>query len=331
MATYEVNVACARIHEAIQTSGLHFIINQTPWSSYITIRRKFVHPRPTLDEVNVKDEKVVVNDKLANLSEKNKQLVSKLATVELEIVETEKEIKASKQKHEKTVQHLHEKLLTLENTLEEKEKDLDTKKCEILLLEKENKLKSELIQNMNAGFNKQLADANAKVKDLESFKKEVLKKEKKLAKKERRKLETEKPKFSYDTVPETVVNLCDVNGNDYEEGQIPNDLFDLSACLISSPEPSLRTLPLAPARPCPPTRSPSKSLLLSPHTPPPPARYSEKQPCEPAPTLSCYFAESAPNLVLDLKEASSCSNPVKTSDYIKKISKLDLRPRQRRN
>ena len=178
MATYEVNVACARIHEAIQTSGLHFIINQTPWSSYITIRRKFVHPRPTLDEVNVKDEKVVVNDKLANLSEKNKQLVSKLATVELEIVETEKEIKASKQKHEKTVQHLHEKLLTLENTLEEKEKDLDTKKCEILLLEKENKLKSELIQNMNAGFNKQLADANAKVKDLESFKKEVLKKEK---------------------------------------------------------------------------------------------------------------------------------------------------------
>ena len=97
---------------------------------------------------------------------------------------------------------------------------------------------------------------------------------------------------------------------------------------------SLRTLPLAPARPCPPTRSPSKALLLSPHTPPPPSlstRYSEKQLCEPAPTLSCYFAESAPNLVLDFKEASSCSSPVKTSDFIQKISKLDLRPRQRRN
>ena len=114
-----------------------------------------------MDEVNVKDEKVVVNDKLANLSEKNKQLVSKLATVELEVVETEKEIKASIQKHEKTVQHLHDKLLARENTLEEKEKDLDTKKCEILLLEK------------------------VKVKDLESFKKEVLKKEKKLAKKKK--------------------------------------------------------------------------------------------------------------------------------------------------
>ena len=114
-----------------------------------------------MDEVNVKDEKVVVNDEIADLSEKNKQLVSKLATVKLEVVETEKEIKASIQKYEKTVQHLHDKLLARENTLEEKEKDLDTKKCEILLLEK------------------------VKVKDLESFKKEVLKKEKKLAKKKK--------------------------------------------------------------------------------------------------------------------------------------------------
>ena len=332
MATYEVNLACARIHEAIQTSGLHFVINQTPWSSYITIRRKFVHPRPTLDDLNLKDEKVMVNGELADLIEKNKQLVEKLANLELKKVEEEKEIKATNQKHEKTVQHLNDRLVAMKNTLEEKEKDLNEKKGEILLLEKEKKLKNELIQTINAGFNEKLADANAKLKDLESFKKEVLKNEKKLAKKKRRKLELEKNKFSIDTVPETFANCCDVNGNDCEELKVESDTIDLSACVLSSPEPSLRSLSLSPARPCPPpARSPSISLLSSPHTPTIPAKYSDQQPCEPAPTLSFYFAKSEPNVILDLKEPCIGSNPDTPSEYIKKISKLDLRPRQRRN
>ena len=332
MATYEVNLACARIHEAIQTSGLHFVINQTPWSSYITVRRKFVHPRPTLDDVNVKDEKVIVNGEVAALSEKNKQLIEKLANLELEKLEEEKEIKATKQKHEKTVQHLNDKLVAMKNNLEEKERDLNEKKGEVPLLEKEKSLKNELIQTINAGFNEKLADANAKLKDLESFKKEVLKNEKKLDKKKRRKLEMEKNKFSIDTVPETFAKCGDVNGNDCEKQKGQSDSFDLSACVLSSPEPSLCTLLLSPARPCPPpARSPSISPLLSPHTPTIPVKNSDQQPCELAPTLSCYFAKSELNVILDLKDPSSSSNPDKPSDYIKKISKLDLRPRQRRN
>ena len=204
-----------------------------------TIRRKFVHPRPTLDDLNLKDEKVMVNGELADLIEKNKQLVEKLANLELKKVEEEKDIKATNQKHEKTVQHLNDRLVAMKNTLEEKEKDLNEKKGEILLLEKEKKLKNELIQTINAGFNEKLADANAKLKDLESFKKEVLKNEKKLAKKKRRKLELEKNKFSIDTVPETFANCGDVNGNYCEKQKVQSDSFDLSACVLSSPEPSL--------------------------------------------------------------------------------------------
>ena len=124
MATNEVNMACTRIHDAIQTSGIHFVINQTPWSTYITIRRKFVHPRTTIDDVNVKAMEVAENSELAALRDKNEQLVKKLANIELEKVEAEEEFKARKHKYEETAQHLREKIDSLESTLEEKEVDL---------------------------------------------------------------------------------------------------------------------------------------------------------------------------------------------------------------
>ena len=170
MASHEVNLACNRIHEAIQKSGLHFVINQTPWSSYITIRRKLVFSKSVTDDVNVNSMEVVVNDELAALKDKNEQLVKKLANVELEKAETEEELEVTNQKYEKTVRHLHDRIEILATTLKEKELELNNQKCEILVLEKEKKLKNELIQNINEGFNKKLAYANAKVEGLKVLK-----------------------------------------------------------------------------------------------------------------------------------------------------------------
>ena len=61
----EANIACDRIHNLIQKSGLHFIINQTPWSSYITIRRKFVTPGMALhaSENEVHEEQLKLYEK----------------------------------------------------------------------------------------------------------------------------------------------------------------------------------------------------------------------------------------------------------------------------
>ena len=58
MAMSNVNLTCARIHDMIQNSGLNFVINQTPWSSYITIRRKFTSGDTVLDE-NVETSDVI--------------------------------------------------------------------------------------------------------------------------------------------------------------------------------------------------------------------------------------------------------------------------------
>ena len=277
---------------------------------------------------------VVVNDEMAALKDKNEHLVKKLANVELEQAETEEEFEVTNQNYEATVRHLHDRIEILATTLKEKELELDNQKREILVLEKEKKLKSELIQNINEGFNKKLADANAKVEGLKAFKKEVLKKEKKIAKQNRRKVELEATKDSIESLPETLENLSDVNGNDCMKQQVQDGPFDRLDCFFSDSDPSIPALPLSPVRRCPTART--STSLLSPHTPPglPPssaAEYSEQQPFEPKPTLSCYFANSAPNSVLNLKEATGSSNHLMTSDYIKNISKLDLRPRQRRN
>ena len=36
------SLICNHIHDVIQSSGLYFVINQTPFSSYITIRKKII-------------------------------------------------------------------------------------------------------------------------------------------------------------------------------------------------------------------------------------------------------------------------------------------------
>ena len=51
-----------RIHDAVQRSGLHFVINQTPFSSYITIRRKFTSER---NQTNSDSDSEVENEPLA--------------------------------------------------------------------------------------------------------------------------------------------------------------------------------------------------------------------------------------------------------------------------
>ena len=43
MATGYVNRTLYQIYDLIQTSGLHFLINSTPFSSYITIRKQLVN------------------------------------------------------------------------------------------------------------------------------------------------------------------------------------------------------------------------------------------------------------------------------------------------
>ena len=88
MAACNANVVCTRIHDVVQASGLNYIINQTPWSSYITIRKKFISSATsTSDHVIQDDAEVLVG--------KNKQLGKKITNLELEVVNLE-EVKKCK-------------------------------------------------------------------------------------------------------------------------------------------------------------------------------------------------------------------------------------------
>ena len=58
----DINDVCTSIHNFVQSSGLHYVINQTSWSSYITIRKKFVKPHhgETSNEEKIEKNKCVL-------------------------------------------------------------------------------------------------------------------------------------------------------------------------------------------------------------------------------------------------------------------------------
>ena len=156
----EVNSVLNCIHDVIQKSGLHFVINQTPWSSYITIRKKFSSPGSY--HGNLKDMESLVADKLTATNESKKQM---------------------EEKHEETVTNLISRLHMLEDALVETQSDVKNKTTEILELEKEKKMKNEVIRNLNAGLTKTAAEMD----EQENLKKETLKSERKALKKLRQK------------------------------------------------------------------------------------------------------------------------------------------------
>ena len=64
MATMSTaGITVNKIHEAVQASGLHFVIKRTPFSSYITIRQKFVENKETGKSINT-SESTTLNPKV---------------------------------------------------------------------------------------------------------------------------------------------------------------------------------------------------------------------------------------------------------------------------
>ena len=193
----DVNSACDRIHSLVQMSGLHFLINQTPWSSYITIRRKFVNPGAF--DLKTKPTETAIIDQL---KERNKNLELKVAELEYHLEELEEESKSEKENHEKNVEHFNNRISTLE---------------------KETKIKDVMIQNINAHFNMKVSDLSTKVEELEAVKKESIKKEKKALKKQRQKVLKQADKSNVEPVDKDLnENLLLVhNFSDISEPSLP--------------------------------------------------------------------------------------------------------------
>ena len=71
----QVNKVLSHIHDVIQASGLHFMINQTPWSSYITIRRKFLDQRSAAEPTSLGQNVRQVSRDSTGLEQQNDQLI----------------------------------------------------------------------------------------------------------------------------------------------------------------------------------------------------------------------------------------------------------------
>jgi len=175
----EVNLVCNNIHELIQLSGLHYIINQTPWSSYITIRRKFRDP---LGAIHVKSD-LRMPDELLALHKDNKLLKNKVKALENDLVDTEEELKTAEHRSKERVENLHARIDDLELLLAAVQDNLEKSETVITELENDIVMKDDIINSLNTGFNKQTVNLKVKIEELESFKREALKKEKKDKKK----------------------------------------------------------------------------------------------------------------------------------------------------
>ena len=112
---YSANFVCNQILRVIKESELNYLINETPYSSFITIRKKFVknsdaHKAPenpssgddlVLGDVVLRQENISLRCKLKNLQKdkceieiKNEELVLNVEGLNKNIVILKKEITA---------------------------------------------------------------------------------------------------------------------------------------------------------------------------------------------------------------------------------------------
>ena len=205
-----VNNVISKIHDVIQSSGLHFLINQTPWSFCVTNRKKFVDPShvasPDQSYVDSSDSSV---DPYTKLVEENRQLKLKNEVLENSLVDLEEDRKDADVRSQEKVQNLHaliDKLEVEKDAINSKFKDSE---AEISALKKEIDVKDEVILNINKGLNKKVEDLKVKVEALEG----ALKKEKKLVKKFRQKAKKKEVKSEL----EIAINIEEQENNNETE------------------------------------------------------------------------------------------------------------------
>ena len=165
-----VNSVCNQIHDLIQSSGLHFVINQTPWSSFITIRRKFINPNHA-PVVKPRIDSVFSTENLTRIAETNKQLQARNVLLEEALANLEEEQRAEVLRNQDTRDNLHNTIDQLEGKITDLESELRKKEIEAADAKKVITTKNEIIKNINKGFNEKVANTKGKIEALEKEKK----------------------------------------------------------------------------------------------------------------------------------------------------------------
>jgi myosin heavy subunit len=183
-----VKEICDKINNTVLNSGLHFIINQTPFSNYITIRKKFSrHPQINLAAPDLKLRNDVTQnldsfkDTSEELGGKNRQLEENLAHKEMaSILESNLELTGTIDSLKAKVDKLSRMNQQLEEELVEKEEELKASKASSW---EENGNLHELIDNLEMKI--EMLQQESNVKDIE-FEKKLVSKNKSIKKLEKK-------------------------------------------------------------------------------------------------------------------------------------------------
>ena len=185
------NQIVRKIHDVVQMSGLHFVINQTPFSSYITIRRRFISPddQQTVESNNITEDQVF-KSKLDEMKVKLEKMETENTSLQEDILEREEELKIVTSEANKKLENVHafaDKLSKETSNLKETIVKLNTEAVEL--------------REKQSNYNKMLKSKEKEIhnltKSLENFKiRNInLKEERNLLKNEKAKSEAEMRKL----------------------------------------------------------------------------------------------------------------------------------------
>ena len=110
-AASNVNMVLSNIRNLVYSSGLHFVINHTPFSSYITIRKKLVIPECEI----LKSSTILEHDH--QITDLNKHRFTN-ASLKEALVHLEEEMDATLKRNRKTVANLLSRIDHLETANE---------------------------------------------------------------------------------------------------------------------------------------------------------------------------------------------------------------------
>ena len=198
---------CSEIQRSVRTSNLHFTMQETPFSLYITVRKKLVDAKVEVHTENelLKTELVNLKDKCYNLSQNNNELRLLVQNKEKDCKEKDDVIHNLNMKLEKSKGEVQENYIKCEDfkTKHDILSEAYKKAADNLSKSKSDNenLKQELKDTMKALKSKQkeeirvstkLSNLEASVKTLKHENKEVIA--------ERKKLEKEKAKLEIQVV-----------------------------------------------------------------------------------------------------------------------------------
>ena len=211
------NLVCNQIQSVIQNSGLHFSIIQTPFSSYITIRRKFINPESPMH--NIFENTTGVEKSESNqLRQELDRISHKKTELEEVCIEKDLEIKALSSENNMKLENLHvfaDKLSAenddLKATINHLNNELSKQTTDLNNFRKAVKAKDKEIHNLTQKFEnsqnvvKNLKDTRAQLKTEKSKAEgEIRKMEKKLAKVQKKSVETQTEPHHFPSVLRTL-------------------------------------------------------------------------------------------------------------------------------